>query len=490
MACWAPLIIPTDGLDYLNSAYTLAHGGGFQDFVPYKAPGLTVVLAACMGATSHWAALLHWLHAALLTATAAITWLTARRVLGQGNLARVLAAGSAVVVGVHPVLLTYQSYLLRECAGTLLVPLAAWLIVRHAQVQPTGARALVRVLLLGVVCGVGALYRENFQTILLLGPLLLGWAAVRNPHARPRAAIRALGAAALAAAVSMATMAPWLFWMHRHYHCWSVTTPKTQFNRAINAWSNGLIDGTELPGLTRGSSDYNYIAQAVLLKGIVERAPDEAMVDVVIDALTHKPEETSDLCAGLVRTAMSRNPTHAARDMGVAALSLSGLRPPNHPAANANAWLALPLRGLAPPGSTNYNFNVESILAHSRFTPRRARFDPTLAQSRVGLDGVTGSRGSAVFDACFTASERARPVLAILFLLGCMAAALRRSVEAGALAILVLANVLGAAVLMMTAVDRFAAPMIPLMVLVAVYGIQSLCDWGKKKAGVAPATPA
>jgi hypothetical protein len=56
---------------------------------------------------------------------------------------------------------------------------------------------------------------------------------------------------------------------------------------------------------------------------------------------------------------------------------------------------------------------------------------------------------------------------------------------------IVLVNLIGAAILMMTPTDRFAAPMIPLMVIVALYGLHEVCfSLGKKKTGAAHATPA
>jgi hypothetical protein len=472
LASWAPLLIPTDGLDYLFSAYTLAHGGGFSDFVPYKAPGLTLVLGLAMSVTSHWPPLLHWLHAALLVASAGLTWLTARRLLGEGTAARILSALAAALVGVHPVLLTYQCYLLREGASAFLIPLAGWLIVRHMQDQPRGNRAILSAAALGAVCGLGALYRENFQTLLVLGPVLMAWAGLRSGPVR-EAWKPALAQGATAALLSVLIMSPWLFWMHRHYGFWSVTTPKTQFNRLINAWQNKLIDGTELPGLARADNDYDYVARAVVLEGIVKQAPDEQYIDVVIDALTHKPAETSDLCKRLLHTAVARRPAHAANDAARAALSLSGLWNIEHPAAHVNAWLALPIRGLAPPTSDNYYFDVDGMLAHSRFTPKRDRFDEIFAQSRVSTARLSNSPPAKVFNAWFVTFEKGRPILAALTILGCFFAVRKRNAGAIALALLVVVNVLGAAILMMTVVDRFAAPMLPLMILVAAYGVHS-----------------
>jgi hypothetical protein len=490
VALWSPLLFAPDGLDYMNGAYTLAHGGGMADFVPYKAPGLTVVLGLAMAATAHWATLLHWLHAGLLVAAAGLTWLTARRLLSGNTIGRALSAGAAVLVGTHPVLLTYQSYLLREGASTFLVPLAAWLIVRHIQKRPQGGRGLLSAAALGAVCGAGALYRENFQTLLFLGPVLIAWATLRAAPLRSRWRPAALHAAVVVA-TSFLVMSPWLFWMHEHYGFWTVTTPKTQFNRCINAWQNGLIDGSEISGLSRGVSDYDYVAKALVVSGTVEPDPNKPFVDVVIDALTHKAGQTSDLCGRLVSTALSRHPGHAAIDMGRSAVSLSGLWNINHPAAHADLWLSTPLRGQATPGNANVIFDPGPILDHSRFTPLKPRFEEMLAQSRVGIDHMVNSRCGAVFNAVFLACEKTRPLLAALFLFGSVAAACRRSPGAVALALLVILNVLGAAVYMMTVVDRFAAPMVPLMIIIGAYGVDwALGSLAKKKAGAAGAAPA
>jgi hypothetical protein len=500
LALWSPLLIPPDGPDYLNGAYTLAHGGGFTDFVPYKAPGLTLLLGFTMAVTSHWTVLFHWINAALQIATAVLTWLTARRLLGPSRARRVFAAIAGVAAGVHPILLTYQCYLLRECAGTTLVPLIGWMLVRHIQDRPTGGRALASSATLGVLCGVGSLCRENFQTLLILGPLLIGWGSLRAVNGLRSWRVGGSHAAA-AALVAALVMAPWLFWMHRHFNCWSVTTPKTQFNRVINAWENGLIDGTELPGLSRGASDYDYVARAVTLEGIVDPANSKNFVDVVIDALTHRPEQTSDLCARLMRTAISRRPARAVHDAAISAVSLSGLWSIEvktdengrrlYEAAHTNPWYALPLRGMWSPQGTNYFFDVDGMIANGRFLSRKAQFDEILAQSRVSVEHMIGSRPGAVFNAWLVACEKTRPVLAGLFLLGLVAAILKRDAGALAISLLVVVNVIGAAVYMMTIVDRFAAPMLPLMILIAVYGLHSLCQaFRAKKTGAAEATPA
>lgn len=497
LTLWSPLLIPPDGPDYLNGAYTLAHGGGFADFVPYKAPGLTLLLGLTMALTSHWTVLFHWINAGLQVATALLTWLTARRLLGESGAARAFAALAGLVAGVHPVLLTYQCYLLRECVGTTLVPLVGWMIVGHIQDRPTGLRAMRSAVALGVVCGLGSLCRENFQTLLLLGPLLLGWGSLRALSGPRRFGIGA-GHAAGAALAALLVMAPWLVWMHTHYDCWSVTTPKTQFNRVINAWQNGLIDGTEAPGLSRGVSDYDYVAKAVTLEGIVDPANSRNFVDVVIDALTHKPQQTSDLCARLMRTAISRRPTRAVHDAGISAVCLAGLwnievkTDENgrrlYEAAHTNPWYALPLRGIWSPQGTNYFFDVDGMIANGRFLSRKAQFDEILAQSRVSVEHMIGSRPGAVFNAWLLACEKTRPVLAGLFLLGLVAAVLKRDAAAVAISLLVALNVIGAAAYMMTIVDRFAAPMIPLMVIVAVYGVHAFLPRAKE-TGAARATP-
>ncbi len=105
LASWTPLFIPPDGLDYLNGAYTLAHGGGLADFVSYKAPGLTMVLGLAMAVTSHWA-VFHALAArrpAWVAGRRAYLALTARRILGVGPPSpHLCAAGSALLGGGSP----------------------------------------------------------------------------------------------------------------------------------------------------------------------------------------------------------------------------------------------------------------------------------------------------------------------------------------------------------------------------------------------------
>jgi hypothetical protein len=487
---WCPLLIPPDGLDYMDGARTLAEAGGLADFVPYKAPGVAALLGAVMAATTNWAAAMNWLQTGLNVATAGLAWLTARRLLGDRPGARWLAAASLLVVGLHAVLLTYSSYLLRECGGAFLVALAGWLLVRQVQGGLLGGWALVNAAALGAVCGLGALFRENFQTFLVLGPVLVAWGAIRSGV--PARRWTALAHAAIVAMASVLVIAPWLGWMHTRHGVWGVTTPKTQFNRVVNAWHNGLIDGTELPGLSRGNSDYDYVARALVLTGADQGLAGETPVDLVVESLAQRPRETEALCANLMSTAIARRPAHALTDAGSAAVSLIGLWDNSaRPAAAANTWHALPLRGLGDPGATNYIFDVDGMLARSRFTPRRERFDQMLAESRVSIGGMHASVPGRVFAVWFAAFERTRPVLALMFFFGCGVAAFRRDAAALGLSAIVLVNLLGAVILMMTPTDRFAVPMIPLMVILGAYGLAKFTAHRiAMKTGAAHATPA
>jgi hypothetical protein len=76
---------------------------------------------------------------------------------------------------------------------------------------------------------------------------------------------------------------------------------------------------------------------------------------------------------------------------------------------------ALRLQGEADAGANNYIFDVDGMLAKSRFTPKRAGFGEMLAESRVSIGDLHASTPGCLFGAWFTAFDKARLVVALLF---------------------------------------------------------------------------
>lgn len=105
-------------------------------------------------------------------------------------------------------------------------------------------------------------------------------------------------------------------------------------------------------------------------------------------------------------------------------------------------------------------------MADSRFTPNRDRLQIILDAIRVPHEALPGGVFARAFDGWFRVAEAARPGLAATFLAGIILAIRRRRPGIVAAGCMALANVLGAA-WMMTPLDRFSVPLLPIMLVVA-----------------------
>ena len=461
-----PVLIPPDGLDYLDGAAQLLSNATLSGVVPYKAPGLTFFTALMLWSDPT-LKLMVWLQGVIILATGVCVW-RALRLLDS----RWMALIAGVLTAWHPSILTYQPYVLRESVAPFI---AAWIAVRiitlfqHEHPAVPFTRTLAGCALLGLGIGIGALYRENFMAFVPLGIIAAAAAAAatRSTHTSWKATLaRSAAAGATVWIVAMLVLLPWLAYNHSRIGHFVLTVPKTQFNRCINAWANGLVDdGTAQP---RAVHDYAFVASLLVRDGIVTKeAFDRNSVDAVLDVMLRDPRTLERICKAEADAAVAANPRKAARDMGWSLVSQLGMWDVSwHPNSRANLWHSEPLRGARPGMASNYTFDVDAVMASSRFTPQQARWRPLLAATRVPPETLPSGTFARVFDAWFKASEFARPGLAATFFVGTILAFARRRWGIVAIACIVLANVLGAA-WMMTPLDRFAVPLLPLMIIVA-----------------------
>lgn len=465
-----PALIPPDGLDYLDGAAQLLENGTLAGVVPYKAPGLTFLAATILWLDPS-LGLLVWIHGIVILCTAIGAW-TAMRLLGS----RWMALAAGLLVAWHPSILTYQPYLLREAVAPFFatcIAIVIFMLFRRAATARVHARTLGLSAALGLVIGLGALYRENFLAFVPMGIVAAALASLAVGEASRRPAFRAthaLAAGGVVWLVAMIALLPWLTYNHSRLGLFVLTTPKTQFNRCINAWANGLIDdGSTRP---RAVHDYAFVASILAQHGAA--APElvaQSSVDAVIEAMLRDPRTLERLCKAEVNGAIAASPGKAAHDMGWSLVSQLGAWDVSwHPNARGNLWHSEPLRAARPGMASNYTFDVDGVMSNSRFTPHQARWQPLLAATRTPPESLASGRFARAFDAWFHASELARPALAAAFLLGTVLTIVRRRWGVLAIACIVLANVLGAA-WMMTPLDRFSVPLLPLMLIVAASAI-------------------
>ncbi len=467
VALWSPLLVTPDGLDYLQGAFTLAHGGGFGDVVPYKAPGLTVLLAGLMWVTHAYFPLLHGLQALLGLVTVVMAWGLLRPI------GRWRALAGAVAVGLHPVLLMYEGYLLRESLAAFLLTLIGWLLLRGRREQGAGWAGWKWTIATGAACGALALLREN-------GPVTVGVVAVLSgllcPYPYPRRVWMGVARGCCVLSVAVAVLLPWGWHLHTTHGVIGVTVPKLQFNRVVNAWWAGLLDGTELNGLGRGKSDYAYVARALVLTHAGGPGGEATPADTVVWWMTNQPRELEDLCKELIDTASARRPAKLWACRADAIAGLMGVWSVKNPAARTDAFNARALMGESR-WTTNYLFDVEGLLTLSRFKDREQPLRAVLADTRAPLRTLPDSGRAGLVRGWWRVFEVLRFVFGWGFLLGVAAAAIRREWVMAAIGAVVLLNLGGAAWVALTPIDRFAAPFIPLMVVVAAFGAGEVLAW-------------
>lgn len=461
-----PVLIPPDGLDYLDGAAQLLHNSTLSGIVPYKAPGLTFLTALMLWTDSSLKVLV-WFQGIIILATGVQVW-AAMRLIGS----RWMALIAGLLTAWHPSILIYQPYVLREAVAPFI---AVWIAIQIILLfhRDLGPRSLSRTLMLcaqlGLGIGIGALYRENFMAFVPLGIVAAAAATLAAGYGnrgRMLTFTHTLAAASTVWLVAMLVLAPWLAFNHSRLGYFVLTVPKTQFNRCINAWANGLVDdGTTQP---RAVHDYAFVASRLAQNGIVtQEAADRNSVDAVLEVMLRDPHRLEAICKAEADAAVAANPRKAARDMGWSLVSQLGAWDVFwHPNSRANLWHSEPLRGARPGMTSNYTFDVDAVMASSRFTPYQSRWQQLLAATRVPPESLPSGLFARAFNAWFLASEFVRPGLAAVFFVGMILAITRRRWGVFATALIVLANVLGAA-WMMTPLDRFAVPLLPLMIIVA-----------------------
>jgi hypothetical protein len=461
-ATWRPLLVPPDGIDYIDGASLWLQTGSLDGFETYKAPGITFLVAGAMAIDPSIRALL-WLQGAAVVGTALFVWAALRPEIGE-----TWATLAATLIGLHPILLTYQTYILRESFAAALTALLCWQLLRQAA-APYG---MWRAAALGVIVAVAALMRENFLGLVVLVPLVLAFFAVVSRETL-RMRLQDLIPAAIAAVVALACLSPWMAYMQARTGHYAITVPKTQFNRAINAWGNGLIDAGE-HGL-RAASDYHFIAQRLVAEGVIPAAEfDRSAVDAVVKALSSSATRVEEVCRSLVANAIVARPGKALSDASWAFVSQVGLWNLTwHPNAGGNAWHALPLRSEPPLFQTNYIPDIDAILATGRLSSHRERWERILAETRHTISSPSTRLFTSAFDVAFSFFERIRPAVALLFVCGLVVSVRTRRWGIAALGGIALVNYLGAA-WMMTPLDRFAVGLLPMQWIVAASGAWTL----------------
>ena len=439
---WAPAFYIWDSFDYLENAQKFATTGSLAHFGALRMPGFSLLLAALLPTATYLSLVLGCLHALLGVGTAFLVYS-----LLKPHLPRPWPAVGLLLVGLDPLALFYERYVLTECLATFLVTLDCWLVAKCcacAQTRPGSLRtSLLWAAAAGVCSAMGFYVRSSLLTLVVLGPLglLLGILLARR---RPLALL--LPAAAALCAVAL--LAPW-------------THGRGQLERRMEDETGGkrlesLVVARELDlNQTALYSHARWNRRKIAntdywcLRADIEQAQAAASTGHLIDRT--------------VEEMLARRPYVGLGLVGQAAGYLSGLlvhREPQ-PCFGENGALARWLLGLGD-SVTNFDINAKDTAGYAQI---RAK----LPQLEVNTTYLRTSPSAVWFDRLYQAYQFVRPPVALLFLVGAACAVRARRTDLIAVALVVVGNIAALSCLM-TLNDRYGVPFRSLLTAIAVYG--------------------
>ena len=468
LALGMPVYVTSDGMDYIDGAAGLAFDNHNLDRMPgYKAPGLMFVLAVCMRLGSDFLEVFALMQGLFSLCTSLLAYRLLRDRTGMG-----WATLAAVILGLHPVLMTYQAYLLRENLAAMLFLAMATSLFALDRSSRSGKGAVMGAIVLGVVCGLGALVRENFQLLLIAVPIATAL-IVRGSW--PKRAM--LGGAVLLA--GFLTIVPYLA-----TKCWpndvvGIVSKKTDLNRALNTWNNGVADGNDSAFLSHEEwlefnarakagpvSDFDFVNRLKtgtpfldrLRAGGLTTEPDSAMLEQGMKEIADE--------------AMARDPVAQLRSSGVSFANQLGLwnlySPPD---ASSGAWYARALRGRFTDFPTNYHVGTNWMMTNPIYAENAIRLEKLVRQTVRTQDAGDTNFWHRLFNEWFWFVHFLRPVVAVLFLAGVWRALKRGDRALAAVGFITLFMIGTAAAVVAPATDRFAAPFIPVLICFAIHTV-------------------
>lgn len=219
-ACFQTRLISTDGAAFFFMAQEIAGGEWRSALAQDQHPLYPAWLAFFYGATGHPA----WTFAASMTALSALLFLFLWR-LAERLFDRETAAWSAFLYAVHPLFIRNAADFLSETPAQALMAAGVLVLVRWCE-APSAARAAA----LGGAAGLGYLVRQESVEVLLGAVLVLAWQWGRGRLSLPRAA----GALAIASAVFLFVIGPYLLHLRAEEGRWMISRKKGFF--ALFPW--------------------------------------------------------------------------------------------------------------------------------------------------------------------------------------------------------------------------------------------------------------
>lgn len=471
LALGMPIYVTSDGMDYIDGAAGLAFDDHNLVRMPgYKAPGLMFVLAVCMRLGPDFLEVFALMQGAFSLAISILAYCLLRDRTGKG-----WATLAATVLGLHPVLMTYQAYLLRENLAAMLFLATAASLFALDQKSRNGKGVVTGAIILGVVCGVGALVRENFQLLLIAVPIATAL-VVRGSW--PKRTM--MGGVVLLA--GFLTIMPYLY-----IKCWpagvvGIVSKKTDFNRAINTWNNGVADGNDSAFLSHTEwlefekrakagvvSDFDFVNRLKTGTPFLDRLRTQGMQNnPTSEMLEQGMKEIAD-------EAMARDPLAQLRSSGVSFANQLGLWNFYTPQdASSGSWYARALRGRFADFPTNYHVGTNWMMTNPIYAQNAIRLEKLVRQTVRTQDVSDTNFGHRLFNEWFWFVHFLRPVVAVLFLVAVWRAMKRGDRALAAIGFITLFMIVTAAIVVAPATDRFAAPFIPVLVCFAIHTVADI----------------
>ncbi len=469
LAAYVPVQITSDGMDYLDAADHLARTGTFDRFPLYKAPGLSVLLAGAMAGWDDFLGAYAWMQAALGVLMSLGTYLVVRSRAG-----RAWALGAALVVGLHPSLLTYETHLLRELPSAAVLIFVALAIIRIRDGLGSG-RTWGWTVGLALLCAAGAYLRENLQLLVPLVPLIL---LVPGSGTWKQRAGRAVAVGVL----SLACLTPRGMVIYNVYGSFSMVSPKIQGNRLLASWVNLIADTNDPALLTRQQytefrntdlanplNDYGFtgwILQKSLLAAPEKRGQGQDWVT------------SEEIGREFLDETTARAPLRVLGTSVRAFISQLGLwnvqtgRMKIY--AGSDEFYSSALRGERVPFATNYSPGTQTVLGADRMQANAGAMQDLIKRSRRSIKFLEDRPATRLFNEWFYVSRALRPVAAWLFIIGVCAAVARRDVGLAGVGAIVLLSTFGAAFVVGTPTDRFGVPFIPMVWSIALIVVAQL----------------
>ncbi|HYE63613.1 MAG TPA: hypothetical protein VD997_16600 [Phycisphaerales bacterium] len=467
MGLWAPMFLLADSTAYLWFVHDFLKNPTLNHFDGWRLPGYALFIAPLVAWTTDYATWVGIAHAALgaLTSLLVLAMLRPRLRAPWPQLA-------AMLVAIDPLLLAWQRVVMTETLSTLLITLAAWLFLKmtddaaapaldnsiHTPTRPRSWQPLLLAIPVGLVCGYSCTVRGNNQIIPVILAVGALWMALkfRRPALIPAAAAILVGAAVVV----------WpLIRLNQINHNQTRLSVAVDFPKAVFAWDMALVDWNQSGLLT--FSEFQEMRNELRTSPVTSW---DVMDWIGYTRSVPVPANASNWMRREIRTGAlarearaRRGGTFTLRQLQSVVILLGIPLPEPHYAMSSTMGVFRQLRGKPNESTpTNLDFDAARLPPDIRALVERSVRD---------VSWMEGHPGARAFGTYFKACLWVRAVIAVAFIASLARLLLTRRHAMATLGLLVLANAVAIPLLTYGCEYRFAAPFVPLTIVVALYGL-------------------